>query len=94
MERDIFKKAVGILFKKNDRKRFAFIGDHRSVFPLEEMCRALEVSRSGYYAFKKRPKSQRRVDNERLLIEIKRVFWLNDRNYGSHSPRIWEQVAS
>ena len=54
------------------------------------MCRALEVSRSGYYAFKKRPQSQRRVGNEKLLIEIKRVFWENDRNYGS--PRIWDQL--
>ena len=54
------------------------------------MCRALEVSRSGYYAFKKRPKSQQRIDNEKLLIEIKRVFWENDRNYGS--PRIWDQL--
>ena len=54
------------------------------------MCRALEVSRSGYYAFKKRPKSQRRVDNEALLIEIRRVFLENDSNYGS--PRIWDEL--
>jgi len=54
------------------------------------MCRALEVSRSGYYAFKLRPKSQQRVDNEKLLIEIKRVFLENDSNYGS--PRIWDQL--
>ena len=54
------------------------------------MCRALEVSRSGYYACKKRPKSQRRVDNEKLLIEIRRVFLDNNNNYGS--PRIWNQL--
>ena len=54
------------------------------------MCRALEVSRSGYYAFKKRSKSQQRVDNEKLLIEIRRVYWENNRNYGS--PRIWNQL--
>ena len=54
------------------------------------MCRALEVSRSGYYAWKTRPKSQARIDNEKLLIEINRVFWDNDRNYGS--PRIWNQL--
>ncbi len=54
------------------------------------MCRALEVSRSGYYAFKKRPKSFRLLDNEKLLIEIKRVYWENNRNYGS--PRIWNQL--
>lgn len=56
------------------------------------MCRALEVSRSGYYAHKTRPKSQRRLENEKLLIEIERVYWENDRNYGS--PRIWDQLRN
>ncbi len=54
------------------------------------MCRVLEVSGSGYYAYKRRPKSQRRIDNEKLLIEINRVFVENDSNYGS--PRIWNQL--
>ena len=56
------------------------------------MCRALEVSRSGYYAWKRRPKSQSRLSNEKLLIEIRRVFWDNNRNYGS--PRIWDQLRN
>lgn len=60
------------------------------MFALEKMCRALEVSRSGYYAFKKRPKSLRRFENEQLLIEIRRVFVENQSNYGS--PRIWNQL--
>ncbi len=54
------------------------------------MCRALDVSRSGYYAFKKRPKSRGRVENEKLLIEIRRVFLDNNSNYGS--PRVWNQL--
>ena len=54
------------------------------------MCRALEESRSGYYAFKNRPKSQQRIENEKLLIEIRRVFLENDSTYGS--PRIWDQL--
>jgi len=54
------------------------------------MCRALEVSRSGYYAYKKRPKSQRRLDNDQLLIDIRRVFLGNDSNYGS--PRVWNEL--
>ena len=56
------------------------------------MCRALEVSRSGYYAFKKRPKSRRRLENEKLLIEIRRVFVENQSTYGS--PRIWNQLSN
>jgi len=54
------------------------------------MCRAVEVSRSGYYAWKNRPKSQRRIDNEVLLIEIKRVFVEHNENYGS--PRVWDAL--
>lgn len=54
------------------------------------MCQALEVSRSGYYAFEKRPKSRRCFKNEKLLIEINRVFVENQSTYGS--PRIWNQL--
>lgn len=50
----------------------------------------LEVSKSGYYAWKRRPKSRRRIDNEALLIEIRRVFIDNDQDYGS--PRIWREL--
>jgi putative transposase len=54
------------------------------------MCRALEVSRSGYYAYKNRPKSPRQLDNEKLLIDIRRIFLDNESNYGS--PRIWNEL--
>ncbi len=50
----------------------------------------LEVSTSGYYVWKERPKSRRRIDNEGLLIEIRRVFVENDENYGS--PRVWDAL--
>jgi len=50
----------------------------------------LEVSKSGYYAAKRRSKSKRRIDNEHLLIEIKRVYLDNNRNYGS--PRIYNHL--
>lgn len=56
------------------------------------MCRAVDISRSGYYEFKARPKSQNRLNNDKLLIEIRRVFWDNNRNYGS--PRIWDQLRN
>ena len=54
------------------------------------MCRTLEVSRSGYYAWKNRPKSRRRIDSEALLIEIRRLFIENEENYGS--PRIFKEL--
>ena len=60
------------------------------MYPLKVICRVLEVSKSGYYVWKKRPKSRRRIDNEGLLIEIRRVFVENDSNFGS--PRIWDDL--
>jgi len=61
-----------------------------SLYPLKVICRLLEVSKSGYYDWKRRPKSRRRIDNEVLLIEIRRVFVENDSNFGS--PRIWDDL--
>lgn len=50
------------------------------------MCRVLKVHRSGYYAWKAVPLSQRALEDERLLIEIKRSY---DDSYGIYgSPRI------
>ena len=68
------------------------MSDYRSEFPLDKMCRVLEVSRSGYYAFKKRPQSQQGVDNKTLLIGIRRVFLEHKERYGS--PRIWNQLRN
>ena len=67
-----------------------FIEGNRLEFTLQRMCRALEVSRSGYYAYQKRLKSRRWMEKEKLLIEIRRVFVDNDSNYGS--PRVWNEL--
>lgn len=48
------------------------------------------MSKSGYYAWKKRPKSRLSIANEDLLIEIRRVFLENKENYGS--PRIYNAL--
>lgn len=50
------------------------------------MCRILEVSRSGYYAWLKRPESRRKSQNRKLLKEIRKVYQVSRRTYGS--PRI------
>ena len=43
----------------------------RPVYPLPLICRVLEVSRSGYYAWLKRPPSKQKKEEGRLEVEIK-----------------------
>jgi putative transposase len=50
------------------------------------------VSRSGYYAHKRRPRSRRRLSNDKLVVEIRRVFLENDSRYGS--PRVWDELCN
>jgi len=55
------------------------------------MCRVLDVSKSGYYAWKNRIPSTQRIENDALLIEIRNMFLLNKKEYGS--PRIWRALS-
>jgi len=56
------------------------------------MCRALGSSKSGYYAWIGRFKSRREIENEILLLEIKKIHKQNDKNYGR--IRIHEELKA
>lgn len=70
--------------------KYQFIDKYRSEFAVERMCRALKISKSGYYAWKVRPKSKRARENEKLDHHIKTIYRKNRGNYGS--PRITEAL--
>ena len=53
--------------------RFRFIEDRRTEYPVRIMCRVLEVSPAGYYAWRSRKESRRSIANRALLDDIKRV---------------------
>ena len=55
-------------------------------FPVKALCRALGVSRSGYYAAQKKTGRPRARDNVRLGAKIKESFEASRRTYGS--PRL------
>ncbi len=61
-------------------------------FPLTMMCRTLEVSRSGFYAWKKRNPSARQQENELLSKRIKQVHKESRGTYGS--PRVHEELKA
>jgi transposase InsO family protein len=66
--------------------RFCFIEDNRRVYPVRLMCAVLEVSPSGYYAWRGRPESARVVADRDLTRQIRRVHADNRAVYGS--PRV------
>ncbi|MYA94697.1 MAG: IS3 family transposase [Chloroflexi bacterium] len=56
------------------------------------MCRVLEVSRQGYYAWRKRSVSKRQREDAALLRRIRQLFGRSGGSYGS--PRIWAQLRA
>jgi putative transposase len=62
---------------------FRFIDAEKANHKVATMCRVLEVSRSGYYAWAGRPVSQRAQENAALVVEIRRVHAESDGTYGS-----------
>ena len=55
------------------------------------MCRVLEVSTSGYYAWLKRPPSRRAQEDEALTQRIKKIHTRSKGTYGA--PRIHAKLA-
>ena len=54
--------------------RYAFIKAQGSNLPVRHLCQWLEVHPSGYYAWRKKPRSPRTIENDRLTSLIKQ-FW-------------------
>ena len=60
------------------------------MFSVSEMCRVLEVSRSGYYRWLNRRPSRREDENKRLDAEIIEIFYTSKGRYGS--PKITKEL--
>ncbi len=60
--------------------------EHEKEFRVKAMCRVLQVSGSGYYAWRSRPDSPRTRANQQLLEQIRVEYQLSRQTYGS--PRI------
>jgi Integrase core domain. len=63
--------------------KYQFLRDHAEIYRVEKMCRMLEVSRSGYYVWRKRPMGRCRGANLRLVKEIRAVHQISKETYGS-----------
>lgn len=65
---------------------FAFIEVAKACFPIVLMCSVLKVSRSGFYAWRRREPGFREQQDKRLGVEVAAIYAGTKRRYGS--PRI------
>jgi putative transposase len=70
----------------------AFIDQHRGVFGVEPVCRALQVAPSTYYAVRERQRrpAARTLRDGELLVEIRRVYAASSGLYGAR--KVWWQL--
>lgn len=72
--------------------KFAFIQAHGAEFDILRMCRVLGVSRSGYYAWRQRPPSERERADQELAQWIQAAHERSRGTYGS--PRVHAELKA
>jgi transposase InsO family protein len=72
--------------------RFAFIQAHARIWRITTMCRVLEVSRAGYYAWRARPLCDRVREDRVLTDKIRQIHQQVKQRYGS--PRTWMELKA
>ena len=72
--------------------KFVFIAAEKAVYPVGVLCDVLEVSRSGYYAWSKRPEPVRAASDAQLRAQIAAVHAKSRSTYGS--PRVHAELRS
>jgi len=70
--------------------KFRFVQGNRETFRVGKMCEVLKVSRSGYYAWRRRGPSEREAEDRRLAVTIREIHAANRKAYGS--PRIYNAL--
>ena len=71
--------------------RFAFIAAEKAAFPVRLLCRTLQVSRAGFYAWQTRAPASHVGADERLGLEIAAIHAESRQRYGS--PRIHAELV-
>lgn len=72
--------------------KFGFVAKHRGAWPVNVQCEALGVSRSGFYAWRRRPLSMRARTDAQILATIRASFVLSAATYGAR--RMLDEVRA
>lgn len=72
--------------------RFVFIQAHARIYRVRTMCRVLEVSRAGYYAWRARPLAERVQADRVLAARIRQIHAEVQQRYGS--PRVHQELRA
>ena len=72
--------------------RFGFIQTEKAEHPVRLLCRCLRVTRSGFYAWRRRPESARVQADRRLRVSVRAAFEGSRRRYGS--PRVHRELRA
>jgi len=68
--------------------KYKFVERHRPCFEVGKMWGALKISRSGYYRWRKNPKSRREKENDRLTEVIRGIHKSSRFSYGSSREHV------
>lgn len=71
--------------------KFGFVVKHRGTWPVDVLCEALGVSRSGFYAWLTRAPSARERADTVIGAAVRTSFLTSDRTYGAR--RVWRDVC-
>jgi transposase InsO family protein len=72
--------------------KFAFIAAEKAQHPVTVLCSVLGVSSSGFYAWRKRPPSERATSDARLAVEVRLAHKRGRGSYGS--PRVHRELKA
>ena len=62
--------------------RFAFVESYRGTWPVETICRVMQVSPRGYRSWRSRPTSRRDRTDLKVLAHIRELYSLSLGSYG------------
>jgi transposase InsO family protein len=72
--------------------KFAFISAEKASIPIAVLCRLLDVSRSGFYAWEERGPSAAELADEQLAVRITAIHKASGGRYGS--PKVHAELAA